>query len=75
MVEGKAIALFFGDVFGFSFAFLGWLNNLDNVKSAVMFILGSAYIGARLYFYIRRQLILLRKEKWEQDEREKNKAA
>lgn len=75
MVEGKAIALFVGDIFGWSFAFLGWLNNLDNVKSAVMFILGSAYLGARLYFYIRRQMLAVRKEKWEQDEREKKKIA
>lgn len=58
------------DILGVSSAILGWISNIDNVKSAIMFILGTIYIGARTYFYIRRQLILIRKESWEQKQRE-----
>lgn len=73
MVQTKVIAWLIADVLGFSTAFIGWINNLDNVKSAIMFILGVIYLGARTYFYIRRGMNLLRKERWEQDEREGKK--
>lgn len=67
------IAWLIADLLGFSSAFLGWINNLDNVKSAVLFIIGSVYMMARTYFYIRRGNNQIRKEKWEQGEREKKK--
>lgn len=74
MAQTKLILLFFTDILGISSTLLGWISNIDNVKSAILFILGVIYLSARAYFYIRRQMIQLRKEIWEQREREKEKA-
>lgn len=73
MAQGKLILLFFTDFLGISSTVLGFITNIDNIKSAILFILGSIYLGARAYFYIRRGLIQVRKELWEQKQRETNK--
>lgn len=75
MVQSKVIAWLIADVLGFSTAFVGWINNLDNVKSAILFVIGSIYMGARTYFYIRKGIMNMRKDRWEQEEREGKKTA
>jgi hypothetical protein len=70
-LETKAIILAVCDILGISTAFLGWVNNIDNVKSNILFGVGLAYFLVRLYFYFRRQRVALRKEEFEQKIREK----
>lgn len=71
MAEGKLIALFFADIFGGVSFLLGYISKLDSTKDAILFILGTIYIMARIFFYIRRNWVQLRKEEWEQAQREK----
>lgn len=66
----KALILWSGDVLGISFTAFGFVTTINNVKEAVIFILGITWALCRLYFYIRRQWILLRKEQMEQRQRE-----
>jgi hypothetical protein len=70
-METKSIILAFCDLLGISTAFLGWINNIDNIKSNILFGVGLAYFLVRLYFYFRRQKVALRKEEFEQNAREK----
>lgn len=73
MVQVK-IGWVIADFLGFSSAFLGWINNLDNVKSAVLFVLGAIYMSARTYFYIRKGMHEIRKQDWEDEDRKKKSA-
>jgi hypothetical protein len=67
------LGLWICDILGISSTVLGFLTNIDNIKSAILFILGAIYLSARAYFYIRLKDIQVRKELWEQKQRETNK--
>lgn len=73
MFEAKAVTLFFADILGVSFTAFGIVTTINNLKEACIFILGLTWALCRLYFYIRRSWVALRKEEWEQKERELNK--
>ena len=72
MLQAKWII---ADLFGFSAAFLGWINNLDTVKSTLLFIVGFTYTLARLYFYVRKGLHEIKKQEREEDDWNRRKSA
>lgn len=74
MFDATAIKLAIFDIFGGSFTVLGILNNLDNLKSLVLFILGAIYLGVRIYFTIIRTSQAVRKTELEiQDQIDRRK--
>lgn len=64
------MALLLADILGFSSFFLGWVSNIDSVKSAVLFILGSIYLMIRTYYYFVHNKNKARRDQWEQQMRE-----
>lgn len=52
-----------------------WLFSsfVDNTKGTITFIIISIYLMARVFFIIRFGLLKLRREEWEQKQREKVK--
>lgn len=70
MAQIKMTLIWVCDILGISSMLLGWLANIDNVRSAVLFILGSVYAGGRIYYSFRKWDLQIRKDKWEQDVRE-----
>lgn len=69
----KSITIWICDGLGITSAMLGWINNLDNVKSTILFILGTIYFMVRIYFMIMERSAALRKERFEQRQRESAK--
>lgn len=72
MVLNKLAWLIF-DVFGIPTVLLGILNNLDNVKSVILIILGSIYLMIRTYFYFIQKNQAVRKEEIELWHKEQDK--
>lgn len=70
-MEAKTIGVWICDALGITSALLGWVNNLDNVKSTILFIMGMIYFGVRTYFFIVEKNIAIRKARFEQKQREK----
>lgn len=64
------LAWIIADFLGFGSLFLGWISNLDNVRSAVLFILGSIYAMIRIYWSHVHNRNKDVREKWEQQVRE-----
>lgn len=64
------VALLLADILGFTSFILGWVSNIDSVKSAVLFILGSIYLMIRTYYYFVHNKNKARREQWEQEIRE-----
>src|SRR6187431_3283701 len=58
------------DCFGFSTAFLGFITNLDNIKSAILAILGIVYMGVRMFYYIKQKEQALREKEYDLWDRE-----
>jgi hypothetical protein len=73
MAQIKIGLIWICDILGISSTILGWVSNIDNVRSAVLFILGTIYLGGRIYYSFRKWDLQIRKELWEQKEREKQK--
>lgn len=61
------------DVFGLPICGVGFLNNLDNAKSAGFFIVGMIYAMARTFFYIVEKRDAKRLRDWEHEQRLKQK--
>lgn len=51
MAQAKMIWLLC-DFFGIPLSILGIIANLDNVKSAIIAVLGISYLMVRMYFYV-----------------------
>lgn len=62
-MEAKTIGIWICDALGITSAMLGWVNNLDNIKSTILFIMGVIYFGVRTYYFIREKDISLQKAK------------
>lgn len=45
-------AVWLADLLGISTTLLGFISNIDNVKSAILFILALTYMMFRIYFYV-----------------------
>lgn len=52
MLETAAIKWMIADLIGGTFVLLGIVNNFDNIKSLILFILGAIYMGVRIYYTI-----------------------
>lgn len=52
-------ALILADIFGIPVTILGIIQNWDNIRSAILFLVGLTYLMSRLYFYViqRRQAV------------------
>lgn len=64
-------AVWLADLLGISTTLLGFISNIDNVKSAILFILALTYMMFRIYFYvIQRQQSIREKEidLWHQEQ-------
>lgn len=72
MAQTKILILLFFDLLGISVTLDGIVNTVNDVKSLVVMIVGTIYLMARGYYSLRRQSIRLRKEEWEQEQREKS---
>lgn len=73
MAEGSKMAgWILGDITALGFVAPGLFEKIDTFKEAGLFAVGFAYLLARLYFYVRKQIRLARKEEWEQLQREKH---
>jgi hypothetical protein len=59
------------DTLGITTVVLAWIANIDNVKSNILFVVAVCYALGRLYFMLRRQAVALRREEFEQKQREK----
>lgn len=70
-MEAKTVGIWICDTLGITSALLGWVNNLDNVKSTILFIMGLIYFLVRTYFFIVEKNIAIRKARFEQKQREK----
>lgn len=70
-----------GDMFGLPVWLLGIIQNIDNVRSAVLFIVGLTYVMCRLYYFViqrkqsvrEKELDLWHKEQDKQDRINQNK--
>lgn len=51
MAQAKMIWLIC-DFFGIPLSILGILANMDNIKSAIIAVLGISYLMVRMYFYV-----------------------
>lgn len=65
MVEIKGIVSVL-NFLGFSLYGYVTLINIENVKGWILVIIGSLFGVAKLYFYVKRQLLAINKEKQEQ---------
>lgn len=64
------LALWICDILGITSMALGWVTNLANINSAILAIIGISWGSVRLYFYIRKHKIAIRREELEQQIRE-----
>lgn len=60
------LAIILADLLGFSTFILGWIVNMDNVKSAVVFIVGLIYAMVRVYFTVVHNKNRKKREEWDQ---------
>ena len=51
MGQTKIMWLLLADILGIPITILGFVFNLDNTKSAILFLVGLGYILTRWYFY------------------------
>lgn len=51
MAETKFVALIL-NLIGIPLCFISFLQNLDNVKSAILFLLALCFLMIRMYFYV-----------------------
>lgn len=70
-MEAKTVGIWICDTLGITSALLGWVNNLDNVKSTILFIMGVIYFGVRTYFFIMEKSINLKMKRFELKQKEK----
>jgi len=69
MVEVKGL-LSILNFLGYSLYGYTLFINIDNVKGVILMIIGSLFGAAKLYFYVRRQMLALNRERQEQRQKD-----
>lgn len=69
MVEVKGL-LSILNFLGYSLYGYTLFINIDNVKGVILMIIGSLFGAAKLYFYVRKQMLALNREKQEQRQKD-----
>lgn len=72
-MEAKFLIWLCLDILGGIFATRTIIGTIDNIKEVILFIILMSYALARFYFYVRRSWVRVRREEWEQRQREKVK--
>lgn len=72
MAQAKIVWLIL-DFLGIPITILGILTNMDNVKSAILAILGISYVMCRMYFYVVKSKQSVREKELELWDKEMNK--
>jgi hypothetical protein len=67
------LALIICDMLGIPVTFLGIAANIDNVKSAILFLMALIYLGFRTYFFVIRQKQSVREKDIDLWHKEQNK--
>jgi hypothetical protein len=73
MAQIKTMAMWLADFLGISATLLGWVNNLDTIKSTILFLTGFAYLLVRGYFYIKKNNQIIREKEYDLWDREQKK--
>lgn len=69
MVEVKGL-LSILNFLGYSLYGYTLFINIDNVKGVILMVIGSLFGAAKLYFYVRRQMLALNRERQEQRQKD-----
>lgn len=74
-------SLIIADILGIPIWMIGIVSNMDNIRSAILFILGLMYVMTRMYFFViqkkqairEKEIDLWNKEQDKQDRIKKSK--